>query len=126
MPCVIKGHMSHNLSAAGHAHPVLRTCLWGFLMLTQLLTVHGATIQWTNTGGGLWNVPANWSPNVLPGALDMVVITNDGTYTVTGNSNATVAQLRVGGGTGMVDGVAAGTGAPAIGWAPPCWRWNWA
>ncbi|HVV01654.1 MAG TPA: hypothetical protein VHH88_09860 [Verrucomicrobiae bacterium] len=46
------------------------------------------TITWTNTAGGNWSDPSNWSPNQVPGhsnALDSgddVMITNPGNYTV--------------------------------------------
>jgi hypothetical protein len=34
------------------------------------------TITWTNTSGGWWVVPANWSPNQVPSTNDIAVITN--------------------------------------------------
>jgi hypothetical protein len=58
---------------------------------------HSATILWTNTLGGNWNVPANWSPNQVPGAADNANITADGTYAVTVNVNSSVNNLILGG-----------------------------
>ncbi|HXG47914.1 MAG TPA: hypothetical protein VNO52_09835, partial [Methylomirabilota bacterium] len=55
-----------------------------------------ATLVWTNTAGGAWNVAGNWSPNAVPAAADTAFITNAGTYTVTVNAAATVASLTVG------------------------------
>ena len=47
------------------------------LVLIALAAVFAvsATITW-NDGTGSWNVPANWNPNTLPGAVDDVVITD--------------------------------------------------
>lgn len=51
-------------------------------------TVYTGAIMWTNTAGGNWSNPMNWSPNEVPGRLnaggspDDVQITAPGTYTV--------------------------------------------
>src|SRR6516165_9308878 len=58
---------------------------------------HSATILWTNTLGGNWNVPANWSPNQVPGAADNANINAAGTYAVTVNVNSSVNSLILGG-----------------------------
>jgi len=60
-----------------------------------------ATIVWTNTSGGLWSNPQNWSPNWAPSAADDAVVTNSGTYSVTLDINATVASLILGGPDGQ-------------------------
>ena len=73
-----------------------------FLLLSCLLAGPGraAQITWTNTAGGNWSSPANWSPNQLPAATDTAVITNDGNYTVTMDVSPAVAGLVVGATTG--------------------------
>ena len=56
---------------------ILTCCLAG------LLRSEAATLVWTNTAGGFWNLVSNWSPNQFPTAADDVFITNNGDYTVT-------------------------------------------
>ncbi len=34
------------------------------------------TLNWTNTAGGVFSVPGNWSPNQVPGTNDTVVFNN--------------------------------------------------
>ena len=44
---------------------------WQALAGVVLLAAAGANaldLVWTNTAGGNWNAPANWSPNQFPGA----------------------------------------------------------
>ena len=67
---------------------------WGSTCLTA------ATLTWTNTAGGNWNLAANWLPNAVPGAADTANITTPGSYTVTLNADATVAALNLGAGSG--------------------------
>ena len=55
-----------------------------------------ATVVWTNTAGGFWSVATNWSPNTVPAAADTAFLTNSGTYTITANASATIANLTVG------------------------------
>lgn len=75
------------------------------------LNAGATTLTWTNTAGGLWSNPTNWSPNVVPGQLntlnsaDDVLITNAGTYKVVldvGTSPAfwDIRSLTLGGGSG--------------------------
>ena len=59
-----------------------------------------ATVQWINTAGGNWSVGANWSSGSVPTSADDVVITADGTYTVTLNVAATVNTLTLGAASG--------------------------
>ena len=47
-----------------------------------LVPAQAAVRNWTNTLGGSWFAPLNWSPNGVPGGVDAVNITADGTYTV--------------------------------------------
>lgn len=54
-----------------------------------------ATVTWTNTAGGTWNVPTNWSPNLVPDATDTALIPLEGTYTVTNTANANVLHLTL-------------------------------
>jgi hypothetical protein len=63
--------------------------------------VRGADIIWTNTAGGNFATAANWSPNQVPATGDTAWITNDGTYTVTINTSASIASLMLGGSSGM-------------------------
>lgn len=69
-------------------------------LLLAAASSSAATIAWTNTAGGNWNVVANWSPNQLPVSNDVVEITTPGTYTVTLNTSPTIAGLLVGGASG--------------------------
>jgi hypothetical protein len=59
-----------------------------------------ADIVWTNTAGGNWNVINNWWPNQVPSTNDVAWITNNGTYIVTLNANATLSGLGLGGTSG--------------------------
>src|SRR5579883_2880918 len=70
-------------------------------VLLSAVANHAATINWTNTSGGNWSAPANWSPNALPGASDDVVIAANGTYTVVADVSSTISTLTVGGSTGQ-------------------------
>jgi hypothetical protein len=60
-----------------------------------------ATITWANTNGGDWNVATNWSPNQVPASGDDVIITTNGTYTVTNSSSATLGNLTLGSTNGI-------------------------
>jgi hypothetical protein len=60
----------------------------------------GIDVVWTNTAGGNWSVATNWSPNRVPLPFDSVWITNTSNYTVTLDTNATIAGLRLGGDDG--------------------------
>ena len=65
----------------------------------------GTTITWTNTSGGNWSVPNNWSPNQVPTNTDNVLVTKPGTYTVTFDFSlnytpTNVANLTLGAGGG--------------------------
>ena len=74
----------------------------GNFVLSEIeLRASAATnIYWTNTLGGNWSNPANWSPNRLPTAVDHAHIVASGTYTVLQNVSATLLSLTLGGGTG--------------------------
>src|SRR4051794_34690725 len=67
------------------------------LALVSTARLWGGTSVWTNTSGGSWEAPANWTPNLAPGAGDDVVITNNGNYTVNLNASTAVASLTPGG-----------------------------
>ena len=58
------------------------------------------TLRWINAMGGSWNDPANWDGGRVPTVQDTVVIGIDGTFTVTLDTDATVASVDVGGGAG--------------------------
>jgi hypothetical protein len=70
-----------------------------------------ADIIWTNTAGGNWSEPVNWSPNQLPYTNDHALVTAAGTYTVSMDSTGLVARLTVGGiqGTQTIALVAGGS-----------------
>jgi hypothetical protein len=53
--------------------------------------------QWTNSAGGDWNVASNWTPNLVPGSNDTVVILILATVSL--NSDADVADFTLGLGT---------------------------
>ncbi len=53
------------------------------LVVAQIARAQTCTTNWTNTSGGAWNEPANWS-NGVPDAADDACLTAGGTYTVTG------------------------------------------
>src|SRR5690348_14964065 len=67
----------------------------------RAMDAHAAFISWTNTAGGNWFNPVNWSPNAVPGALDAAFITNNGTYTVLApTGTVATAVFTIGGGSG--------------------------
>ena len=54
-----------------------------FPILAVVVSVHAATISWTDATG-FWDVATNWSSNpALPGAGDDVVISVSGVQTIT-------------------------------------------
>ncbi|XP_065828888.1 uncharacterized protein [Oscarella lobularis] len=59
----------------------------------------GGIVLWSNTNGGSWLDPNNWTPSRVPTAGDIVFITARGSYTVLVTSAApiTVKSLIVGG-----------------------------
>jgi hypothetical protein len=63
-------------------------------------TLFNVTNSWTNSSGGAWENPANWSRGVVPGPLDDVVITLPGTYQISVNSDLTIASLTLGASSG--------------------------
>ncbi len=64
----------------------------------------GCSDNWTNTAGGSWETPTNWSEGSVPTISDTACITAPGTYTVTvsgGMSGTeTVGGLTLGAGSG--------------------------
>ena len=70
----------------------------GFLVGAQC--VRADDVVWTNAAGGNWCTVVNWSPNQVPGLTDNAFITNDGSYTVTVNANASPGTLTIGGASG--------------------------
>jgi hypothetical protein len=66
------------------------------LVALTLQTNRAAELVWTNLAGGTWSTAANWSPNQIPAAADSAFITNSGTYTVTVNATANIANLTLG------------------------------
>jgi hypothetical protein len=68
---------------------------------SQTVTAQVPVIVWTNLSGGDWNTPTNWSPNQVPGPIDDVYITNNGSYEVSVSSNSSVGNLFIGGAGGI-------------------------
>ncbi|MGH2853218.1 MAG: beta strand repeat-containing protein [Solirubrobacteraceae bacterium] len=63
----------------------------------------GCTDSWTNTAGGSWFTPGNWSNNAPPTSEEEACITANGTYTVTmtqTSGTVSVRALTVGGTSG--------------------------
>src|SRR5215467_7137759 len=77
----------------------LQPCISIFLLLT-VPALRAATISWTNTVGGIWSNPVNWSPNIVPIFSDTVQIIAPGTYVVTVDTSVTIANLTLGGASG--------------------------
>ncbi len=70
--------------------------LFSFTALCLTVPGRADTIAWTNLNGGNWSVAANWSPNVVPGSADDVLITSIGTYIVTLDTSPTINSLTLG------------------------------
>src|SRR5882724_1358256 len=47
-------------------------------------------ITWTNTAGGDWNTPQNWSPNQVPGGNDTATISSSGFKVRISGTNSTL------------------------------------
>ncbi|MFL5237743.1 MAG: DUF4082 domain-containing protein [Rhizomicrobium sp.] len=62
--------------------PLLGTPIWG------------TTTHWTNSSGGDWNVPTNWSAGI-PDDADHAVLNIGGSYAVTSTSNVDINSLAV-------------------------------
>ncbi|NOQ97950.1 MAG: hypothetical protein GQ561_07265, partial [Calditrichae bacterium] len=79
----------------------------GRLLVVLLLSVfftNNALTQTTytwNGGSGDWNVATNWSPNGVPGNTDNVLITASGNYTVTLDVDTSIADISIGGTSGI-------------------------
>jgi len=52
-------------------------------------TIVQSTVSWMNPAGGFWDVAANWSTGVVPGANDDVLIDVPGAVTITYRTGAT-------------------------------------
>ncbi len=92
------------------------------VLLFGMLFAHfspGAPIVWTNTAGGSFGTPANWSPNQVPLSTDTALITNSGTYFVTNNNLNSVGSLTLGGTTGtqtlVISGLTLALGSASTG-----------
>ncbi len=71
------------------------------LAALAVVNLHASTLTWTNTSGGVWSAPLNWDAHFVPRPFDSVNITGAGTYTVTVDTNVTIAGLTLGGATGL-------------------------
>jgi len=78
-----------------------------FYLLVCVFILSGMNNLWAQTtyswigGSGNWSVAANWSPNGVPTAADNVLITADGTYTVTLDVDTTITDISIGGASGV-------------------------
>lgn len=70
------------------------------LCIQTLPETGGSTAQWRIPQSGRWSQAANWDPARLPGPLDDVVISVQGNYTVTADTQTSVASLVVEGSSG--------------------------
>jgi hypothetical protein len=68
------------------------------------------TFQWASAVSGDWNVASNWTPNLVPGANDSVVIASP--VTVTLNTDSDVTDFALGTATAAAE--LTGTGALTI------------
>lgn len=70
------------------------------LLLALATSVPAGSGTWTNLNGGLWNTPANWSPNVVPGiaADDVVSLTANiiSDCIITNDTAVTLGTLNIG------------------------------
>jgi hypothetical protein len=66
------------------------------VLLAALNFVWAEDVHWTNTLGGNWSQPNNWTPNKVPAQEDNALITEPGDYVVRLDANATVASLTLG------------------------------
>lgn len=89
------------------------------LSITAATAAAQCTIEWTGASGN-WNEAARWSTGSVPADTDDVCIQAAGTYTVVLSTNATVASLTLGDGSGeqtlsITSGTLALTGNGTIG-----------
>jgi hypothetical protein len=59
---------------------------------------------WTNAAGGDWNSASNWSPNLVPGTNDRVLIPLSATVTLNGNADCEDVTLGASGNTPTLTG----------------------
>src|SRR5262245_59419034 len=76
-------------------------CCSALLMGVGIASAPGASLVWTNTGGGSWHTVENWSPNQIPSGADDVIITNAGTYTIALHLPGVARSITLGGGGGV-------------------------
>mgnify|MGYP001184941594 CR=1 FL=1 len=79
----------------------MKSCLVFVAVLLCFNSTHAAVRQWTNTLGGNWFIPSNWSPNGVPTAIDTANINVAGAYTVSAlTGTVAVASLNLGAASG--------------------------
>jgi fibronectin-binding autotransporter adhesin len=115
---------SLNLSIVrNHCGPLL---LIGSFLVSVLLpaTAPGAAISWINPGAGSFADVSNWSPNQVPGSMDIALIANGGTanlddFGVYSVSNLFVAKAANATGTLNISaGILSLIGAPGVANSP--------
>ncbi len=80
---------------------IRRAALAAFVMMLMPTCGFAQDLHWINASGGSWNVAANWDLSAVPASGDNVFIDASGTYTVTLSGGTVVANMNVGGGTGV-------------------------
>ena len=87
--------------ASGAIRFALAALVFVVAILTPMVPGHpppmrGATISWTGLGATAnWNLGANWSAGVPPGAADIAVFDGTGSNAVLVNANINVAGIQV-------------------------------
>ena len=74
-----------------------------FLFFVNQLSVAQTTHTWIN-GTGNWSDSTHWNTGMIPSPMDNVIIPydpNDTSYTVTLDTNATIAHISIGGESGV-------------------------
>jgi hypothetical protein len=79
---------------AGDAAVNKLRCIAGVVVLAGVVSAGAATIDWTNTSGGVYNTPGNWQGGVLPGDADLARFQVDGTFGVSLSASITNYYLR--------------------------------
>jgi filamentous hemagglutinin len=90
----------------GHRGPALLVATTLVLLLAGLASPSGAvTVTWSNPTGGSWSNPANWSPAVVPDAVDVTAVLPAlaGPYQVTLDRSPALLALEVDAGGPTLD-----------------------
>jgi uncharacterized repeat protein (TIGR01451 family) len=83
------------VTATAFTDPSCTTVSEGTSELSGATALSG-DIHWINSSGGSWETASNWSPATVPTSADTAYIDAGGTYSVTINSNVSVAGIHIG------------------------------